>query len=141
MQAYFDRFAILLSGICAIHCILLPVAAGIIPLLAVTIQHGQQLHQFWFHSFILIFIVPVSVIALIIGFRTHRQWLPTAVALFGLLILTSIALFAGTLISLRIIPHQGEMLITIVGGIIHAVGHILNLLATRKISKHCTVRG
>lgn len=141
MQAYFDRFAILLSGICAIHCILLPLAASLIPILAITIQHGQQLHEFWFHHFILIFIVPISLIALVIGFRTHRRWLPTGIALFGLLMLTSIALFAGTLISLRIIPHQAEMVLTVIAGFIHAIGHILNLLATRKISKHCTVRG
>ncbi len=141
MQVLLDRFAIILSGICAIHCILLPVAVSVIPLLAVTVQHGQQLHQFWFHQFILIFIVPVSVLALIAGFRSHRQWFPIGVSLIGLMILTTIALFASTLISLRIIPHQAEMLITISGGIIHAIGHILNLLATRKTSQPCIIKG
>ena len=141
MQVLLDRFAIILSGVCAIHCILLPVAVSVIPLLAVTIQHGQQLHHFWFHQFILIFIVPVSVLALITGFRAHRQWFPVGVSLIGLMILTTIALFAGTLISLRIIPHQAEMLITLSGGIIHAIGHILNLLATRKTSQHCIIKG
>ena len=139
MQIHFDRIAIILSGICAIHCILLPVIATLIPLFAITIQHGHQLHEFWFHQFILVFILPVSIIGLITGFRSHRQWLPIVIAIIGLLILLSNALFAGYLISNHIIPHEGEMILTITGGVIHSIGHILNLLATRKLHKHYTI--
>ena len=141
MQAHFDRIAILLSGICAIHCIALPVVASLIPLLAVTIQHGHQLHQFWFHQFILLFILPVSLIALAMGYRFHRQVLPLIVAGIGLSILVGIAVFAGYLISHHILPHNGETIVTVSGGIVHAVGHVLNVLATRRLNRLCPAKG
>ena len=140
MQAHFDRFAILLSGICAIHCIALPLVASLIPFLAVTIQHGHQLHEFWFHQFILVFILPVSVIALAMGYRFHRQILPLIVAGIGLSILVGVAVFAEYLISHHVIPHSGETIVTVSGGIIHAVGHVLNVLATRKLNRQCPAK-
>ena len=141
MQVHFDRFAILLSGICAIHCIALPVIASLIPMFAITIQHGYALHEFWFHQFILIFILPVSVIALIAGYRVHHQILPVIISGVGLAVLVGVALFAGYLISHQLIPHDGETTVTVFGGLIHAIGHLLNLMASRKYHKACPIKG
>ena len=135
MQAYFDRFAILLSGICAIHCILFPLLAIFIPFLT-SIQHGHELHEFWFHQFILIFILPISLVALYSGYHFHRNWIPILISMIGLSILTLSALFADHILSLHIIPHEAETLVTIVGGIVHAVGHIYNMLETQKLHNH-----
>ena len=135
MQTHFDRFAILLSGICAIHCVALPVVATIIPFLSITIHHGNELHEFWFHQFILFFILPVSIVALISGYRCHHQIAPVMVASVGLFILTGFALFAGYLISHHLIPHEAEMIVTVTGGIVHAFGHLLNVTATRKLNR------
>ena len=137
MQERFDRFAILLSGLCAIHCIALPIIASIIPLLTSTVLHGNEVHEFWFHQFILLFILPVSLIALYTGFRSHRKLFPLVIAGIGLSVLTFIALFAEQLLIDKVIPHEGETLLTITGGLIHAAGHILNLQATRKSHPHC----
>ena len=131
LQIHFDRLAIALSGICAIHCVIFPVVAGFLPLLATTLHHGNTLHEFWFHQFILLFIFPVSVLALVAGYRCHKQLTPLLIGGLGLLILVFIAIFAGTLISNKIIPHQGETWLTVAGGFVHAIGHVLNVLATR----------
>lgn len=141
MQAHFDRFAILLSGICAIHCIALPVVASIIPFLSITMEHGNVLHEFWFHQFILLFILPVSVIALISGYRFHRLLAPMMIASIGLAVLVGIALFAEYFIDHDIVSDGGETIITVVGGIIHALGHLLNVTATRKLNRQCPVKG
>jgi hypothetical protein len=138
MQARFDRFAILLSGLCAIHCIALPIIASIIPLLTATIHHGNDVHEFWFHQFILLFILPISLIALATGYNSHRRILPLVIAAIGLTILAFIALFAEQLLIDNVIPYEGETLLTITGGLIHAAGHILNLQATRKKNPHCS---
>ena len=139
MQEYFDRFAILLSGLCAIHCIALPIIASVIPLLTATVHHdGNEIHEFWFHQFILMFILPVSIAALIFGYRSHKKILPVIVAGIGLIVLAFIALFAEQLLIDNVIPHEGETLLTITGGVIHAAGHILNLQATRKKHSPCT---
>ncbi|MFK7816666.1 MAG: MerC domain-containing protein [Gammaproteobacteria bacterium] len=127
----FDRFAIALSSLCAIHCIALPIAASFTPLLMSTIDHGNAAHEFWFHQFILIFIIPVSIFALAMGFRCHRKNLPILLGGIGLTILVTVALFAEQLITQQIISHTGETVLTVIGGVIHAAGHVANALATR----------
>lgn len=139
LQVHFDRFAIALSGICAIHCIALPIVASLIPLLTTTMNHGNSLHEFWFHQFILIFILPVSVFALITGYRCHQQLAPMLIGGIGLVILVITALFAEVSISQQIIPQSGETILTILGGIIHAAGHIGNVFATRMSRTNCSM--
>lgn len=139
MQERFDKLAILLSGLCALHCIVTPLLASIIPLFAATIHHGEDIHEFWFHQFILLFILPVSLIALVAGYRSHHKVLPIYIAGLGLLILSLTALFAESLLHSHIISHEGETLLTISGGIVHAIGHILNVIATRKDHIHCSL--
>jgi len=136
MQEHFDRFAIMLSGLCAIHCIALPIIASIIPLLTATVHHGNEIHEFWFHQFILLFILPVSLIALITGYRSHQKIAPLVIASVGLTILTFIALFAEQLLIDNVIPYEGETLLTITGGVIHATGHIMNVQTTRRNQIH-----
>ncbi len=138
LQVHLDRFAIVLSSICAIHCIALPLVAGLVPLLAVATNHDNALHEFWFHQFILIFILPVSIIALIVGYRLHHQRIPVIIGVIGLVILAMVALFADLLITQQIIPHSGETLLTVLGGVIHAVGHIANVLATKTYRITCS---
>ena len=117
MQVLFDRYAILLSGICAIHCVALPIVASLIPIFATTIQHGHMWHEFWFHQFILLFILPVSVIALVTGYRAHHQLISVIIAAIGLAILVGVALFAGYLITNHLMPHDGETIVTVIGGL------------------------
>jgi len=130
---YLDRIAISLSSLCAIHCVALPIVAMIMPLLSSTIEHGSTLHEYWFHQFILIFILPISIFALISGYRCHKQLLPIFIAGIGLTVLLCTAIFADSLISKHILPHSGETLLTIIAGIIHATGHIMNMFATRSV--------
>lgn len=140
LQIYFDRFAIVLSGICAIHCIALPIVASLMPLLATTIQHGYDLHEFWFHQFILVFILPISLFALVAGYRCHKEFTPIVIGGIGIGILVFTALFAEALISNHIILHSGETILTIIGGIVHAIGHVLNVIATRSFHIQCSMK-
>ncbi len=133
----FDRFAIALSSLCAIHCVAFPIAASVTPLLMSTIDHGNAVHEFWFHQFILIFIIPVSIFALITGFRCHKKHLPILLGGLGLTILVIVAIFAEQLITQQIISHAGETILTVIGGIIHASGHVTNALATKASHTSC----
>ena len=137
LQVYFDRFAIALSSICAIHCIALPVVASLIPLLTTSIPHDNALHEFLFHQFILIFILPISIFALAAGYRCHKKITPIFIGTIGLIILSVVALFAENLISQQVISGSGETILTIFGGIIHAAGHISNVLATKTHRTNC----
>lgn len=132
LKLYFDRIAIALSGTCVIHCIALPIVAMLIPFLETVIVHdGNDLHEFWFHQFILLFIVPISIFALVAGYRCHKRLIPILCSGVGLFILAFTAIFAETLIHAHVIPHSGETWLTMIGGVIHAFGHILNYRETR----------
>lgn len=101
-----------------------------------TIEHGNSVHEFWFHQFILVFIIPVSIFALVAGFRCHRKNIPMLLGGIGLSILVIVALFAEQLISQQVLSHSGETILTVIGGVIHAAGHITNALATK--ASHAT---
>lgn len=132
-QVFFDRFAIILSGICAIHCILLPIFISAVPMLMLGLESSNLVHEFVFHQAILIFVLPVSLIALFMGWRAHRQVAPISIACLGLFILVTVALFADQFILANQLPHESETVLTMLGGGIHALGHIMNVLATRKL--------
>ena len=126
-----DRFAIILSGICALHCIAVPIAISLFPFLSLSMHHGEDTHELLFHQMIVFIIIPVTLFALSSGYRSHRKWLPTIVASIGLIILLIPALFFDLLSHHQLITHDDEVLITLVGGCVHAIGHILNVQNTR----------
>ncbi len=61
-----DRAAIALSGLCVLHCLAMPLVLLTLPFLGeLTASH--------FHLQMLLVVVPVSGIALSLGFRRHRR--------------------------------------------------------------------
>jgi ribose/xylose/arabinose/galactoside ABC-type transport system permease subunit len=137
LTTHLDRLAIILSSMCAIHCVIFPIIASLIPLIATSFSHGNTLHEFWFHQFILIFILPISIFSIISGYCCHKTFTPAIIASLGLMILVFTAAYAGDLIANQTIPHESETWFTVFGGVIHATGHVLNLQATRKNRNHC----
>ena len=58
--AFWDRIGISLSGLCMVHCMVMPVVLAVAPLWAM----AETLHD-WLHPVLLILLVPISIIALI----------------------------------------------------------------------------
>ena len=132
MKINLDRIAISLSAFCALHCVVLALIAGLLPLLFGLGQHGDHVHDFLFHEIILFLILPISLPALWLGYRQHRQLLPIFVSAFGLLLLLIVTAFIDDMIDKGLVAPEYETLLTLTGGIIHAVGHWLNLKATTR---------
>lgn len=132
MQKNLDRFAIILSGLCALHCIALPLVITLFPFLSISMHHGEDTHELLFHQIIVFIIIPVTLFALTTGYRCHKKWLPAVIASIGLVILLTPALFFDALMNHQLITHDDEILITLIGGCIHAIGHILNAQNTRQ---------
>lgn len=61
-----DRAAIALSGLCVLHCLAMPFVLLALPFLG-------QLTEGHFHLQMLIVVVPVSSVALGLGYRRHRR--------------------------------------------------------------------
>ena len=111
-----DKVAIGFSAICALHCILLPVALIFLPALSTTFLGSED-----FHKALLYFVVPSSTIALFLGCKMHGKnhvYVYGAVGIGALLI----ALFFGH----DLFGESGEKLLTLLGAGIISLGHIKN---------------
>lgn len=120
-RKYMDTAAVVLSGICMLHCLALPIALTILPIVNVTL-----LDESTFHLIMVAVILPISVIALSIGCRQHKDKLTLVLGSVGLLILTVTAIFGHDVLGLT-----GERIVTSIGGLILAAAHIQNYRCCR----------
>ena len=114
-----DHAAIALSGLCLIHCLLLPIIIVGLPLLA-------QFNAAHFHAQILIVVVPVSLFAFTLGYRHHGNKAIVAWGAAGIAIL----FIAGT------VAHANygvlaDSLLTMAGSVVLATAHYRNNRLTR----------
>ena len=68
LSKYFDRVAITLSTICIVHCLAMPFVIALLPVTAFAL--GGDGH---FHSLMLWFVVPTSILGFGLGVRVHRR--------------------------------------------------------------------
>lgn len=108
-----DAVAIGLSGLCLAHCLVLPLAASVLPLL------GAWAEAEWVHWGFVGLAAPVSFWTLMRAARTHGLGTTTlSLAILGLALL--IAGAAGY-------PDQDqETAVTVTGGLTLAAAHLLN---------------
>ena len=80
-----DRVAIGLSGLCAVHCAVTPIAVVLFPVLSACAGSDWM-----FHALLLTLVLPSSLIALGLGCRRHRdvRVLVLGLAGLGLLVFT-----------------------------------------------------
>jgi hypothetical protein len=115
-----DKFAVFLSGVCVVHCLVTPIILTLLPVLAVSVAVEDVL----FHQAILWLVLPTSCIALFIGCRKHKDRLIAGSGIVGMLLLVFIAFFAHDLLS----PLQ-EKIATSLAGLILAYSHLRNYKA------------
>jgi hypothetical protein len=79
-----DRVAITLSGLCLVHCLLLPTFIVALPLLG-------QFSETHFHAQMLLVVVPVSLFAFGLAYRRHgsKAVADTALTMAGSIILAT----------------------------------------------------
>ncbi|MDZ7684887.1 MAG: MerC domain-containing protein [Gammaproteobacteria bacterium] len=122
-RARLDFLAVLLSGVCLLHCLLLPLLLVGIPVIHGTVIMDETV----FHLAMLVFILPVSAFALTWGCRKHKDIVTIVLGGTGMFILIVTATFGHERFGLI-----GERLVTSVGGIILAGGHIRNFMVCRR---------
>lgn len=117
LEGQLDRWAIGVSGLCAVHCVASTV------LLALASTAGGLLLNPLIHEIGLLIAVSVGLLALGRGVVRHGYMLPAAVASAGL----------GMMAGAATLPHDGgnETMWTLIGVAILALGHDLNRRASR----------
>ena len=115
-----DKFAILLSGVCMVHCLLTPVLVTLLPILSLSTMVEDVL----FHKLMLWLVLPSSFVALFIGCRKHKRWTIAISGLLGMSLLVLVAFLGHDILSIN-----AEKTATTVGGLILAFSHYLNYRA------------
>lgn len=115
-----DRTAIVLSALCVVHCLALPLLIIMAPFLG-------QFFEGHFHAQLLIVVLPLSTGALALGYRRHRNSRIVAAGIAGMLLLT----IGGT------VMHDqfgiiADRVFTIAGAIVLAGSHWFNGRAGRE---------
>lgn len=108
-----DRAAIGLSSLCIVHCLLVPLAVASLPFLGQALPAGEAVH-----AWLLLAAPAISAPALWIGYRAHKQLVPSAAALVGVAFLA-----AGLFLFDR--PF-GETIATVIGAALLAIAHLRN---------------
>jgi hypothetical protein len=118
VQEFTDNFAIILSILCAIHCLLLPLLLVALPSIG-----ALQLQNEAFHFWMLATVIPTSIYALTIGCKKHQRYRLLSWGISGL-ILMLMAVFFGH----DIAGESGEKTLTLLGAILVVVAHWGNFL-------------
>jgi len=114
-----DKAAVALSGLCLLHCLLMPVIITVLPFFD---QFGDR----HLHAEVLIIVLPISLIALTLGFRRHADKRIVGWGIVGLTLL-----IVGATLAHNNYGVVADRMLTITGSIILAVAHYRNSRLSR----------
>ena len=117
-----DSIAVFCSALCIIHCVALPIFLTILPAINLYFLDHQT-----FHLILLVVVLPVSILALSLGCKRHRDALTIIAGVAGLFMITTVAIFGHTLIN-----QTDEKFVTSFGSLVLACAHIRNYQICRK---------
>lgn len=117
-----DHAAVALSVLCTLHCLLIPVLLILVP----TGSFFLFLSDESFHAWILVAVLPISLLAVISGYLHHKRLSTLVLCLFGIAVLVMSAA-----VGHDVFGHEGEIAVTIFGSVLIAVGHIRNIRLKR----------
>jgi drug/metabolite transporter (DMT)-like permease len=116
LQTIADKTAISLSFICTLHCLAVPFAVALLPTFATINLEGDA-----FHLWMLIAVIPTSLLALSMGCKKHRDYRVLLLGITGLSLLILAAFFDHDLLG-----ESAETAVTVLGACIIVAGHLLN---------------
>ena len=111
-----DKFAMSLSMICLIHCLFAP---SFIILTSAFLSFSYD--NAFMHKMILLLAVPISIFALIMGYKNHKTISFLLIGILGLLIL-----ILAVLLGERMLGEYGEKGLTLLGTIFVTYSHYKN---------------
>jgi hypothetical protein len=111
-----DKVAISLSMLCMVHCLAFPLLLALLPSIALL-----PFDKEYFHILMVAAVIPISIYALTLGCKKHKNFSIVTLGALGLLCLVSAVLLGENRIG-----EIGEKLLTVIGGILIALSHYKN---------------
>lgn len=127
LQTLTDKAAIGLSVLCIIHCLVIPVMLIIMPAMTVIALSDE-----FFHRWLLILVIPISLFALTLGCRKHKRYSIFLWGISGLILLVLLSYLGHDVLS-----ETGEKLLTVLSATILAYGHLRNHQLCKKYKYRC----
>ncbi|NQY43878.1 MAG: MerC domain-containing protein [Legionellales bacterium] len=136
-----DLLAVSMSFICAIHCLLTPIAVALFPILSTTIWVKHD-----FHLWMILFVLPTTATAVFLGCRQHKDKVILILSIIGLGLLITVALYEAFSHYILLAHHDcanhghghgdeiftNSVIVNIMGGILLSCAHIRNYWLCRK---------
>jgi hypothetical protein len=126
LSKYIDRVAITLSTICIVHCLAMPFVIALLPVTA--FAFGGDGH---FHSLMLWFVVPTSVLGFGLGARVHRRFDIVAMGAVAIAALAVTALWGHSEWDPSV-----EVLANVAASVLLAAAHWRNFREVRRLHRH-----
>lgn len=117
---WLDGAAVGLSGLCLLHCLALPFFVGALPML-------MPYSESHLHAQMLFVAVPLSAVAIGIGFARHRNARILLAALAGISLL-----LVGATVAHGNLGLVADRLLTVCGSLVLAAAHLWNGLLSRR---------
>ena len=118
VRAMWDKIGLGLSGLCLVHCLILPFLVAALPWLGLFIEDERV------HLCFAAVTVPVAIIAFIPGFLKHQRQGVLALGMAG----ATLLLFGS--VGHDWVPHPMEHWFTVLGGMFLVSGHYVNFRLT-----------
>jgi hypothetical protein len=116
-----DRIGVIVSGICLVHCLFLPILVATLPLWPM----ADSLHD-WLHPVFALLLIPITLMAVRSGLLKHDQKSPAFLLGSGLLVILGAALWG------HYTPgFAAESVLTLAGSGLLIGGHWRNWQADR----------
>jgi hypothetical protein len=119
---WLDGAAVALSGLCLLHCLALPLVVAGVPFLA-------QYADTHLHYQVLVAVIPLSLLALGLGYRRHRDWRIVIAGALGMTLLVVGATVAHTRLGI-----SADRFFTVIGSLVLAAAHYFNSYRKKLVS-------
>jgi len=116
LQIHSDKVAIGLSLLCMLHCLALPLIIVLLPSLVALYLNNEA-----FHLWMVLIVIPISVYALTVGCKRHKQYQLLVIGLMGLTCLIVAVAFGESFLG-----ESWEKVLTTMGAMIITYGHYKN---------------
>lgn len=140
-----DSFAVSMSLLCAVHCMITPVLLIALPILATSFWVSSN-----FHLWMMLLVIPTTVLAVRQGCKKHKDRLVVILSSIGLTTLFSVAIYEAVVHGSQVVSegaHCGNcakvesgsifsvaLVVNIVGGLFLTTAHVRNYILCRKDS-------
>ena len=126
-QKFSDKFAISLSFLCVLHCLLFPSS-----LILFSSFISLNIESELIHYSLLFLVIPASFFALFVGLKNHKNLSIFVIGIIGVLILIS-----ATMIDVSILGISSETILTILGSFLVSFAHFKNYKLCNHLNCDC----